>query len=420
MTWFCPWKGHQQWRFKTLSYYQTDYSLIWLTLNFKGKSPTPIIWILTLPLPSCSFWEKDQQTLNRTSAIGQQKISKGNPFSSTKAKVIFWKTMIYGKRSSHNTMTFYPPDTLGKSKPLMLLKSIIGGLECGHSSRIMSKDVAYVTIQDQPESISTIVQPNTWPNIDQTFCEFIHGTNLPSVTLDNGTVVDAILSIVDHGLTKGVILTPCLKNLTEEGAGEILLHHVYKWFGLSNSIISDWDPRFTAKSFQELLKLLGIKLKLMTAYWPQSDGMTECFNQEIEAYIRIYCSSNPETWHKSISTMEFTHNSWRHSDWQRTSFELMIGTPPLTVPTTFKHTKFPSVEKWIQQLMKDWKEAIATHELAWWCMAKRHKNKFSGFKLDQLVWLDTWNLKTKYHKKMAPKHKGPFKSPKSSDQLLIG
>ena len=75
------------------------------------------------------------------------------------------------------------------------------------------------------------------------------------------------------------------------------------------SIISDQDPQFTAKSFQELLKLLGIKLKLTTAYRPQSDGMMEHFNQEIKAYIGIYCSSSPETWHKSTSTMEFTHNN---------------------------------------------------------------------------------------------------------------
>ena len=232
-------------------------------------------------------------------------------------------------------------------------------------------------------------------------------TNLPPITLNNGTVVDTILSVVDHGLMKGVILTPCSKTLTEEGAGEILLHHIYKWFRLPNSIISDQDPQFTTKSFQELLKLLGIKLKLMTAYWPQSDGTTECFNQEIKAYIGIYCSSNPKTWHKSISTIEFTHNNWWHSDRQWMPFKLIMGTSPLTIPTTFEHTKFPSVEEQVQQLMKDW-EAIAAHELARWHMAKQHKNKFSGFKLDQLVWLDTQNLKTKYHKKMAPKWEGPF------------
>ena len=71
----------------------------------------------------------------------------------------------------------------------------------------------------------------------------------------------------------------------------------------------------------------------------------------------------------------------------------MMETSPIAIPMTFKHTKFPSVEEWIQQLTKDREEAIATHELAWWQMAK---NKFSGFKLDQLVWLNTWNLKTKY------------------------
>ena len=53
----------------------------------------------------------------------------------------------------------------------------------------------------------------------------------------------------------------------------------------------------------------------------------------------------------------------------------MMGTSPLAVPTTFKHTKFPSVEEQIQQLMKDQEEAIATHELAWRHMAEQHKNK---------------------------------------------
>ena len=134
-------------------------------------------------------------------------------------------------------------------------------------------------------------------------------TDLPPVELENGTIIDAVMVMVDHVLTKEVVLTPCSKTLTHEGAGNILLNHIYKHFGLPDSIISDQDPRFTTKSFQELLKLLGVKSKLMTAYHPQSDGTTEHFNQEIEAYIGIYCSLNPETWHKSIRTMEFTHNN---------------------------------------------------------------------------------------------------------------
>jgi len=53
-------------------------------------------------------------------------------------------------------------------------------------------------------------------------------TDLPPVEQGNGFIVDAILVVVDHGLTKGVIITPCSKTLTEEGAAELLLDNLYK------------------------------------------------------------------------------------------------------------------------------------------------------------------------------------------------
>ena len=174
---------------------------------------------------------------------------------------------------------------------------------------------------------------------------------------------DSILVVVDHSLSKGVIIMPCSKTLTEEGAAEILMENLYRRFGLPDSIISDRDPRFTVKSFQELLKLLGVTLKLTTAYHPQSDGTTERFNQEIEAYISIYCSSRPEDWHKKIGAMEFTHNNQRHSDRAKTLFELIHGTSPIAILTSYENTKFPSVEERIRNLTRDRNEALAAHEL---------------------------------------------------------
>ena len=64
-------------------------------------------------------------------------------------------------------------------------------------------------------------------------------TDLPPITLENGTIIDALMVVVDHGLTKGVVLTPVSKTLTEEGAGEILLNQHYKRFGLPDTMISD-------------------------------------------------------------------------------------------------------------------------------------------------------------------------------------
>ena len=113
----------------------------------------------------------------------------------------------------------------------------------------------------------------------------------------------SILAVVDHGLTKGVILIPCNKTLTADQCTQLLLDNIYKRFGLMDKIISDRGPQFMVKSFLELLKLLKIKSSLTTAYYPQSDGATERVNQEIEAYISIFCMNNPEEWSMMLSTM---------------------------------------------------------------------------------------------------------------------
>ena len=76
-----------------------------------------------------------------------------------------------------------------------------------------------------------------------------------------------------------------------------------------DKIISNQGPQFAAKSFKELLKLLKIKSALMTTYHPQSDGATERVNQEIKAYISIFCMNSPEDWSNMLTTMEFTHNN---------------------------------------------------------------------------------------------------------------
>jgi transposase InsO family protein len=109
--------------------------------------------------------------------------------------------------------------------------------------------------------------------------------------------------VVDRGNTKGAILIPTTKTLTQEGAGQLLLDNLYKQFGLPDEMLSDQGPQFAAKAFCKLLKLLEIKLNLTTAYYPQTDGTTEWVNQEIKAYLLIHCSAHPTKWKKlSIHT----------------------------------------------------------------------------------------------------------------------
>ena len=96
---------------------------------------------------------------------------------------------------------------------------------------------------------------------------------------------DSILVVVDQGLSKGVNLIPCTKTLTSEDMAQLLLDNLYKRFRLPDKIISDQGPQFASKAFTELLKLLGIKSALSTAYHPQP---TELLNKPIRKLKPTY------------------------------------------------------------------------------------------------------------------------------------
>ena len=173
-------------------------------------------------------------------------------------------------------------------------------------------------------------------------------TDLPRIDGYN-----SILVIMDQGLLKGVILLPCDKGITSKDTAKLLLENLYKQFGLLDKIISNRGPQFASKAFVELLKLLGIKSALSTAYHPQTDGTTEHVNQEIEAYLSIYCLAHPEEWPLVLSTLEFTHNNRRHADRQHTPFELMFGESPVAIPLNFESTKYPAVEDRMRNLLQN-------------------------------------------------------------------
>ena len=110
-----------------------------------------------------------------------------------------------------------------------------------------------------------------------------------------------------------------------------------------------------------------------------------------------------------LTTMEFTHNNQRHADCQNTPFELMLGITPVAIPLSFENTKYPTIEERMKKLIHEREEALVAHELARNCMAGRRRDTFVPFEKRQKVWLDSWNLKTSYHKKIGPKWEGPFK-----------
>ena len=129
-------------------------------------------------------------------------------------------------------------------------------------------------------------------------------------------------------------------------------------------MISDCNPQFAARAFQKLFKLFNITSSLSTAYYPQMDRATEQVDQEIEAYLSIYCTTHPKDWPNSLTTLEFTHNNRRHADRTHTPFKLILGDSPISIPITFYHAKYLTIEGKMKQMIHEREEALVAHELA--------------------------------------------------------
>ena len=83
--------------------------------------------------------------------------------------------------------------------------------------------------------------PHTYPFSTITI-DFI--TDLPE---SNG--YNALYVVVDHDLTKAIVLIPCTKTIDTIGIAKLYHNNVYRRFGLSNRIILDRGPQFSSQVF---------------------------------------------------------------------------------------------------------------------------------------------------------------------------
>ena len=93
-------------------------------------------------------------------------------------------------------------------------------------------------------------------------------------------------------------------------------------------MISDRGPQFASHVFKGITASLQIKHKMSTALHPQTDEQTERYNAELEAYLRIFCAYEPNSWNEMLPTAQFAHNSRTHEALKQSPFQLMYGTTP--------------------------------------------------------------------------------------------
>ena len=132
-----------------------------------------------------------------------------------------------------------------------------------------------------------LLQPLPTPqrNWEQITMDLI--TGLPTTSEGH----DTILLILDR-MSKMIHCAPTRKTITGPGLADLVVTNVFRYHGLPRTIISDRDPRTTSNFWRALLSTLGTKLRVSTAFHPQTDGQTERANRTLEEMLPL-CQPPP-------------------------------------------------------------------------------------------------------------------------------
>ena len=107
--------------------------------------------------------------------------------------------------------------------------------------------------------------------------------------------MDAIVVIVDR-FTKIIQLKATTINISLEEIAKIYKDKICKTHSVPRKILSNREPQFISRFMEELIKALGTKRILSTAYHSQTDGQTKRINQEIGMFLWHYVNYQQNNW----------------------------------------------------------------------------------------------------------------------------
>ena len=115
---------------------------------------------------------------------------------------------------------------------------------------------------------------------------------------------NAILSITDRlGADCRILATRT--DITSEDLAVLFFDGWVCENGVPLHITMDRDKLFVSKFWKSLSALMGVDLRMSSAYHPQTDGSSERFNQTINQCLRFHVERNQRGWSRALPRVRF-------------------------------------------------------------------------------------------------------------------
>lgn len=238
--------------------------------------------------------------------------------------------------------------------------------------------------------------------------DFIEG--LPKV---HGKSV--LLTVVDR-FSKYAHFIPLGHPYTATSVARAFFADIVRLHGFPESIVSDRDPVFTGHIWRDLFRLAGVKLRMSSAFHPQTDGQSEAVNKVIAMYLRCLAGDRPREWLDWLPWAEFYYNSSFHSALRTSPFQVVYG---CALPSLLPYEPGSAQTDTVDELLSrrdEFLEEVRERLLQAQQYARRHydaHHRALAFGVGDWVWLRLLHRNAQSQvpggrKKLGPKYAGPF------------
>lgn len=230
---------------------------------------------------------------------------------------------------------------------------------------------------------------------------------------------DQVMVIIDR-LSKQAISIPCHKTIDARGMARLFVDWVYRFGHTPETIVSDRGPQFVSTFWSEFCRILGVQVKLSTAYHKETDGQTEIMNKYIDQRLRPFVNYYQDNWSSLLPLMDRAQATLPHSAIGMSPYELLYGSEPRQ-SWDWNHSgpvkpsdqvNVEDARKLTQRMHAAWQLAKINMEKAQDRMrsvVNRHRRPID-WDVGDMVYLDTRNLAVpRPSRKLSEKWEGPFK-----------
>lgn len=251
-----------------------------------------------------------------------------------------------------------------------------------------------------------LLQPHAIPTRPWTHVSMDWITDLPP---SNG--FDSILTVVDM-FSKYAHFIPCNKTMTSAQLASTFLDRIVALHGLPSVLVADRDPRTTAELFSSLLRRLGTKMNLTTAYHPASDGQVERVQSQLQALLRAAVRPLHDDWLQHLPTAQLAYNSTPSSSTGVSPFAANFGYEPnlpITLGTSVSSSEADAYLDRLRDLQSLVKSNLEITQARMKRDADEHRRPLT-FSVGDRVRLTTQFLRLKDQpcKKFRDRYIGPF------------